>query len=106
VSYSIHEGLVDAEGVLRRLRQIAERYPDATEGTLPGGERVYVSGKVRPNAVAVSIRDGEAWLCPYDSHDGTRTFCDHWEHVRLEQVLRCGGDDFARALLKAVRGAR
>lgn len=53
MSYSIDEGVRDAEKELERCREVRALYPDAHLDGLPGGHRGWFSKKVTPTAFAV-----------------------------------------------------
>jgi hypothetical protein len=88
VSYSIDEGLEDAEKRLVALREVLKRYPDAHLSALPGGEEVWVSDDVVPDRIRVSV-DGPSrrvYFCPFEDVSGIDVFKDHWGWIPVHAI--------------------
>lgn len=69
MSYSIDEGIADAETALETLREIKKRFPEAMTGNLPNGARVWAAPGVNKVATGVHIcvdaSESRAYFCPY-----------------------------------------
>ena len=70
MSYSIDEGLEDAQKRARALKKVKELYPDAHISTLPDGEEAWFSEGVEPKDFCF-VQDK---ACLYVEIDGVRVF--------------------------------
>lgn len=75
VSFSIREGVYQAEANVVSCRAIMDKYPDAFIDGIPDGARVWVSPSVTPNGVCtVANAEGHVSFCAYDTVGGKRVF--------------------------------